>query len=494
MPHHFKAGEGALYAQIDGPNTRPLYLGCHQVGDIAEPLGDITYNYCPDESGVNRFKVVSSVQGNPGAITTTITYDITDSLDWLERVRCPFTLFVNMIESGRKDIFNNFRRSFILRNTRVTNRGVTGVAARTPDDNARSEQTADVSAEELLRVVDLALTRQSVTETSNINDVTFCNDERCRTDESLAQEICQIGFASTDAPVGSPSSTANVLHTTNGGTWTATATDPFATSEDISGIECFEIGEGATRVIVSRGTTDGAHAAEVAVSDDAGVTWLNVDVGVVHGEFMLYPHALFALNGSNIWFGSSAGRIYYSENSGAVWSIVLDTGVITANDWTAIKFVDELNGWAVGEANIVARTIDGGQGWSSVTAPSAQSGINVTALEVFDRNRAWIGYANGKSYYTIDAGITWTERAYPNSGVGQVRAIGFLNDLYGIILQNNGTPIGTVLRTIDGGYNWKVIATPTNAGLNTLWVCDQWNFYFAGEAQGGTAYIAKGSL
>lgn len=494
MAHHFKAGEGALYAQIDGPNTRPLYLGCHQVGDIEEPLGDIEYNYCPDPSGVNRFRVVSSVQGNPGAITTTITYDVTDSLDWLERVRCPFTLFINLIESGRKDIFNNFRRSFILRNTRVTSRGLTGTVARTPDDNARTEQTADVSAEELIRVVDLAIQRQSLSETSNINDMTFCNDERCRTDETLAQDICQIGFASTDAPAGSPGSTANVLHTTNGGTWVVTGSDPFDTSENISGIECFEIGEGAVRVIVARGTTDAGNPAEVAVTDDDGDTWLNVDVGSDDGEYVPSAHALFALDNSNIWVGTDQGRIYYSQNSGAVWELVLDTAVITSQAWNVIKFVDELNGWAVGANNAIARSTEGGQSWSAVTGPSAQAGVAVTALEVFDRNRAWIGYANGKAYYTIDAGVNWTERAYTGSGVGQVRAIGFLNDLYGIILQDNGSPVGQVLRTVDGGYNWKAISTPANAGLNTLWICDQWSFFFGGEAQGGYAYIAKATL
>ena len=39
MAHHFVAGEGALFAQIDGPNTIPVYLGCHQIGDVlAFPL------------------------------------------------------------------------------------------------------------------------------------------------------------------------------------------------------------------------------------------------------------------------------------------------------------------------------------------------------------------------------------------------------------------------------------------------------------------------
>ena len=35
------AGEGAIWVQPDGPNTELMYLGCHELGDIEEPLGDV---------------------------------------------------------------------------------------------------------------------------------------------------------------------------------------------------------------------------------------------------------------------------------------------------------------------------------------------------------------------------------------------------------------------------------------------------------------------
>ena len=47
----FNSGDGALFVQINGPNTKPVYAGCTTVDDISEPLGDIELVRCFDPSG-----------------------------------------------------------------------------------------------------------------------------------------------------------------------------------------------------------------------------------------------------------------------------------------------------------------------------------------------------------------------------------------------------------------------------------------------------------
>lgn len=494
MAYHFQAGEGALWAQISGPNTQPVYLGCHQLGDIDEPQGDIELIYCPDPSAPNRFIVVGSTQGAAGAITTTVTADVADELDYLERVKCPFTLFAHMVDSGRKDVFTNYKRSFVLVNARVTSRGLTNLAARTPDDNGRSDQTFDLSSEYMLRVVQLSINRQSISETSHINDITFCNEERCRTDDSPAQQACEVGYAVTDAATGSPSATANVLRTTNGGTWEVTDTDPFAAALNISAVECFELGRDESRVIVARGTTVGGSPAAIAYSDDSGLTWTTVEVGSTNGEFIPNTHSMFALDRNNIWVATNLGNIYFSDSAGLSWEQI-EANIITNNDWLAIKFITENVGWAGGEGNVIARTVDGGVSWSVVTGPSAESGNDVTAIAVLDRNRAWVGFSSGRLYYTNNAGVDWEERAFSGSGVGQIRDIAFYNgDMLGYLVVNNASPVGKVLRTINGGHDWETITTPVNAGLNAVTICNEWGFYVVGEAYSAQGYIAKGGL
>jgi photosystem II stability/assembly factor-like uncharacterized protein len=493
MAHHFVAGEGSLWAQIDGPNTIPVYLGCHEIGDIDIPKGDIELIYCPDASGPSRFEVVGSITGAAGAITTTVTTDVTDALDSLEQVNCPFTLFVNMSKSGRKDLFTNFDRTFVLSQATITSEGLTGLTTRTPDDNTRAEQTFDISGEALLRLFEQDIARQTITETASINKVIFTNEQTCRTDDDPASDFCQTGFASTDAGTGSPSASAQVLITTNGSTWTAASADPFGAAEDITGIVGFELDRDSTRVIVARGTTDGANPAEIGYSDDSGATWTLVDVGAVNGEFVPTQHGMTSVDRNNTWLCTDGGYIYYSADAGLTWT-AQESGSITATAWNAIEFVTDEIGWVGGASNAIARSIDGGASWSSITGPSAEAANAVISIAAIDKNRAWLGYDSGTMYYTIDAGVTWTQRSFTGSGVGEVRDIAFLNESLGYMLSDTAAPLGTVLWTIDGGYTWSTLTTPTNSGLNALALCNQWNFFVAGEANSGTGYIAKASV
>src|SRR3972149_12276387 len=112
MAHIFLAGEGALWILPGGPNTAPDFLGCHLLGDVTEPTGDVTLGYCPDPSGPNRFKVKYSFQGVPGVVTTSITTDVQATAAALEDIACPVPLFVMQSQCGRKDVFANYDRAF----------------------------------------------------------------------------------------------------------------------------------------------------------------------------------------------------------------------------------------------------------------------------------------------------------------------------------------------------------------------------------------------
>lgn len=487
MPTPFLAGEMSLWVQRNGPNTEPVYAGCHSIGDVDQPDGDVELVYCPDESGPNKFKVVASFQGVPGAITFTITTDYADELDELERVKCPFTLFAHASKRGRKDVFDNFDRTLVYKNVRITNRGLSGIVARTPEDQARVEQSYDVSAEDELRLKTPVITRGTISEVNAINDITFCNDFTCRTDDTVAQDACQEGFAVADAVAYG---TANVLHTSNGATWAAT-TDPFGADENPIAVECFPFGRDTTRVIVANGSTSGAPA-EIAYSDDDGVTWTTVNVSAGNTTFNS-RHGLFAINQYNIWAALANGYIYHSSDAGVSW-VAQEAGVINTGAWNSIHFQTEDVGWVGGALNEIARTIDGGLTWSAVTGPTAKNAVAITRVFCLDRNRCWIGYADGTLYYTLDAGVNWSARSFPGSGAGEVRDIAFFDDNLGFILHNSAAPVGTALWTINGGFSWSRLTANTNSGYNALFVCDEWNFFIAGEANGSLGYIAKASV
>lgn len=490
---YYLAGEASLWAQPDGANTEPIYLGCHSLGDIDRPRGDSEPIWCQDETGTNKFKIVGTIKGAPGLITSTVTAKLTDDLDQLEKAEFPFTLFANVSKAGRRDIFSNFDRIFVLGQTTITNEGITGLVVSNPDDNAAAEQTFDISSESLLRLATYDVLRQSnLSETSNITDLAFVGESRPRTDETAPQKRTDIGYASTSAPAGSPATTANVLRTINGGaTWTAMAADPFAATENVIAVEVFYISRNTRRVVVARGTTDAGNPAEIAYTDDEGATWTLVNVGSVNGQFAATQFSLFALNQNNIWFGTNNGYVYKSSDSGGTWT-AQQSGSITSGEIRCIRFVDRNVGWFGGGTNIIARTIDGGGSWSAVSGPSAQAAVVVNVVEPIDRNRAWVGYADGEVYYTNDAGVTWTQRtSFTGSGIGSIRDIRFWDENLGVMARNTAAPVGKLMWTPNGGYSWLDLVEPTNAGINAIELVSEWDFFVAGTAQGGLGFIAK---
>lgn len=492
--HYFIAGEGALWAQPDGPNTAVYYLGCHQIGDIERGRGDFEPIYCKDPSGPNRFKVVNVVQGAAPLITTNIDAKMTEDLDRLERADCAFTLFVTQSKAGRADLFTNFDRVMVLGNVRISSDTYSGLSAMSAEDNASSMVSFEVSAESLLVLAEYTISRQSISETSNIADIAFLDERRCRTDENVAQKQTEIGYASTTAPTGSPSTTANVIHTTNGGTWAATAADPFAATEDVIAVETFYMGRNTHRVLVARGTTDAGNPAEVAYSDDEGTTWTQANVGSVTGQYVPTRHSLHALNSKNIWIATATGYIYKSSDGGATWTAQL-SGTITAGAINAVRMVDDEVGWMGAAANVLGRTIDAGVSWEAITGPSAQAGVAVNVVEPLDQNRVYVGYADGDVYYTLDAGVNWSQiTTFTGSGVGQIRDIRFWDDNLGFITRNNASPLGAVLWTVNGGVDWTDITVPTNVGLNAMALMTEWDFFLAGQAQAGTGFIGRGAV
>ena len=72
MADYFSGDMGTIWVQPDGPNSAPQYLGCHDMGDIAEPGGDVTKRYCPDRRGAGRWTVALTSQGIPADVTSSI--------------------------------------------------------------------------------------------------------------------------------------------------------------------------------------------------------------------------------------------------------------------------------------------------------------------------------------------------------------------------------------------------------------------------------------
>lgn len=482
----FLAGEGTLWIQPNGPNTKPVYLGCHALGDVEEPLGDLNLVYCPDPALPNKFIVINGYQSAPGPVTTSIDTDMYKTADWLEKVKCPIPIYFGKVTCGRKNSWGAYDRLFVLESGYVTRRGISKFLVKNPDDQENTTQTFDISGTTLLRAFTMQASRVTIADAEDLLGIASSDAGQCAGNCGDVVDVCTNMFIASGTLVGSAGNTADMLVTSDGGaTWAPGAGDPFAGGIAIAAVASVASGSG-TRVIALRGTT-AANENPISYSDDAGVTWTAATLTGSTGKYGLSGKALFALDYYNIWAVLDGGYIYKSEDGGATWEAQSE-GDLTANDLYAVDFIDDSVGFAVGASNTILKTVDGGAVWSAVTAPAAQVGVNALSVGVVSKYRVWVGYTDGL-WYSHNAGSTWAERNLPVASLS-VQSMDWY-DVYVGFLVANVSNVGHVLMTLNGGYDWTDISLPTVDDLRDIHVCSPDLVFAVGDASGGTGVLLK---
>ncbi|MEQ1872015.1 MAG: YCF48-related protein [Vicinamibacterales bacterium] len=101
------------------------------------------------------------------------------------------------------------------------------------------------------------------------------------------------------------------------------------------------------------------------------------------------------------------GNILLSDDDGKTWrqaSLVPTTVTLTA-----VHFVDDKTGWAVGHDTVVIKTVDGGDNWAKQYG-GGESDNALLSVYFKDVNHGWAVGAFNYTVETTDAGKTWVER------------------------------------------------------------------------------------
>jgi photosystem II stability/assembly factor-like uncharacterized protein len=153
--------------------------------------------------------------------------------------------------------------------------------------------------------------------------------------------------------------------------------------------------------------------------------------------------------------GAVAGGIYRTTNGGSTWTRVLDVGNITISD---LWFVDELQGYAVGEYGDNYRTADGGVTWQALPPTSGSHTVFFV-----DELHGWT-----KQHRTIDGGDTWTTMG----GTPQTTMSIFFTDVdTGYAVASSGQ----VVKSEDSGLTWEnVLPEILNATVGDATYVDGW--------------------
>jgi hypothetical protein len=332
------------------------------------------------------------------------------------------------------------------------------------------------------------LSARTITEAGDILDMYFFGQECVENCESQ-EDAGENGYLVTDAYAGSPTDFAYVYYTEDkGDTWAQTSAAPFAAGEDISAILVAGI-TSDHRVIVFRGTADGANPAECAYADVTAfgtTTWNTVNIGAVNGQYIT---GAFYLDDAHVLAVTNDGYVYLSDDGGVMWTAKLTTAT---NQLNGVALLDNGFGFAVGADNTLYITQDGAESWSSLTGPSA--GNALTCVWITPDGTAFIGDDAGGIYGTYDRGDNFTTLALQGATAATVKKIKSYIDDNIFVIANKADGEGLCWESIDGGASFRLWALnmPTNSGLNALSVVDQNLVFVGGDASLATlAFLTR---
>jgi photosystem II stability/assembly factor-like uncharacterized protein len=462
----YQRGDGRLFIQKFGPRPDQAvqYRGCASMGGFTEPRGDKTPVWCPDPNVRRKYIKVDQIKGAPENPTASIMMRLA-SLNFLRKLTCAFDAYVPY---GRcknpQDLVRGWSKILHFNGADITNIGSENLLSLEPGDEGMMLLTHDITAEAIYEIDPLSFALAGgVDITTEIAKVLVCDAVSCGECEDVSEGGEKIYLIARAPGAGSPAILPELVYTEDGGaSWLNQYIDTLAAAQQPDDGACV----GDYIVVVS----DDIASLHYADKDDLD-TWTEVATGFVAGG---EPVAIYAPDPSHVYIVGLGGYVYLSTDITAGVS-VLDAGVATAQNLNAVHGIGSQFIVAVGQANAVIYSDDGGATFQSVTGPAA--GVHLLTVWCVNEDMWWVGTDNsGRLYYTKDRGQTWTEKTHPDSTTGgDITDIRFTEDpAVGYFAFNTMTPAGRLYRTIDGGSSWyrlpeaTGVSIPANDRLNSI--------------------------
>ena len=463
-----------------GAALKPGYHGNWRAGTPSWDQGDLTTIREPDPATYGRFINVGRYRGEPGNPELSIMARYTlDKSVLLAAARdgCDNTLHVHMGECQNPQDFNRgWTKKVVLERAGITSYGTDAdLGAMEPGDTSPVNEDVPFTGLDYYEVSRLNMSSiGGAVLTREVTSIYVCDRAQCGAC-GASTDGCQVVLALEGALSASPGLPPTVLYSTDGGTtWAEVSITTLGANESGSALVC--IGE---NTVVFSADSESLHYANTADLVLGSPTWTEVTTGFVatHG-----PLAVFSLGANETWIVGEGGYIYFTDDP-TLGVEVSDAGSATVEDLNDVHAIDSLNIVAVGDNNAMVSTSNGGASWEAITGPAV--GVALNAIWMHTLQEWYVGAANGNLYYTLNAGTTWTQKAFTGDGAGSVRDIVFVTPSVGYMAHSTAAPAGRILRTTDGGYSWYVIPEgtgniPANDYVAQLALCGDPNIVFGG--------------
>lgn len=129
---------------------------------------------------------------------------------------------------------------------------------------------------------------------------------------------------------------------------------------------------------------------------DGGDTWTTLYNDQKFGQIQFLNELVGYANRIGNYFGA----IYKTTDGGITWIISIELEGVDINEF---HFVDENNGYFVGDQGLIYKTNDGGTNWEELEIPYEW----YTKVNFYSKNIGYIADEDGKLYKTENGGISW---------------------------------------------------------------------------------------
>jgi photosystem II stability/assembly factor-like uncharacterized protein len=171
------------------------------------------------------------------------------------------------------------------------------------------------------------------------------------------------------------------------------------------------------------------------------------------------------------WAVGHNGAIVHSRDNGKTWTVQQSN---TTKALFSVSFIDKLHGWACGDESTWLSTTNGGETWEAHRIDVSQVGLSEeTSLAVpdiiyysirfVDQQEGWLVGEYGNIRHTTDGGKTWDSQhdtLLEASGQKDVMTMGALFRV-SFADKKHGFAVGAtgmVIATDDGGKQWRWIS------------------------------------
>jgi len=204
------------------------------------------------------------------------------------------------------------------------------------------------------------------------------------------------------------------------------------------------------------------EAGMIISSEDNGQNWTGYDLPDDAKEYII--QGIFAINDDVIYavgnkpMPPNAGLVLRTLDGGSTWEEIELNNNYNDNGWIGVTATDPDHVVIYGGRGHYVVTANAGKQWVT-GGPLSSRDIN--SLVMLDHANYWAACDYDSIIRTRDSGISWKDQ--PSAGTSNSFLVGIaaLNQNNALITgQSAGYPFfGKVLKTSDGGKNWKVVYT-----------------------------------